>query len=635
MYLHKGDPVTSDFADCRKFFFRVCWIALFAAFVLPGRAHPQGKVYLVLGSDTAIWDNMDVGKYRCHYNVTLFTSPQDNTYAVMDPGFRGALVDSYGQTVKMTWWMMAGNIFRYADNTNVPLPNIMTLSLMKQYHGDAIKQWGDELTLHYHTFVWNDPNHDGIYYWNQARSFNETRNDFDLTLAQFLVEEEVFPVSFRSGWHYMDNEWQNYLNDLLPFNLDDDYPNVRKDTVEPIDNVYDWSKSSKDFVPFHPSESNYQIPGNGKGWNVRSIHMGNVGQALMDQIFIQASAGINQVPCLWAHLPEADFLTNIRKIDSLAHISATRYPTVQFRYCTAVEAMQRWMHSNDQTPPQVTVEPHVAGDSVSFTVTTNEPMFQRRLFFAAKNTYEQYVLVPCDPVDPYVWKTAGALSTKTLAKVGVAVTDSVGNLTTKIIRYLPDDVYIDNTDGGYSEIAGNWTNATVSAWGNNSRVSILGVNDIAKARWALPVPQSGRYAIFSQVPAVNNAAGKVSFKVLAGGQPIDSSFFSAALPAGEWVYVGSPVLDHSSSNTLEMSVAGAGQPGTAAIADVIKLTPLVRNREIVIPASVADFGNVCRGDTSSLSLKIANHGIEALTLFGIYTADTRVIVPEIFPVQIP
>jgi len=42
--------------------------------------------------------------------------------------------------VKLTWWMMAGNIFRYATNTNIPNPNIMTLYLMKKYQGNQSRR---------------------------------------------------------------------------------------------------------------------------------------------------------------------------------------------------------------------------------------------------------------------------------------------------------------------------------------------------------------------------------------------------------------------------------------------------------------------------------------------------------------
>src|SRR5438552_4590247 len=162
---------------------------------------------------------------------------------------------------------------------------------MQKYHGDAMKAFGDEVSIHYHTFFWSDYNRDGVYYWNEAHTFHECRADFDFTLAQSLVEHEVFPASFRSGWHYMDNEWQSYLNLLLPYSLHNASPIVDTDTVEPLENVYDWSKAPITFVPFHPSTTNYQIPGDGPGWNVRSIKMPSVTQSTMNQMFSQAASG--------------------------------------------------------------------------------------------------------------------------------------------------------------------------------------------------------------------------------------------------------------------------------------------------------------------------------------------------------
>ncbi len=370
-----------------RFFWFAC-LPLLGLF--PAHSLSQSReVYLVLGSDTAIWDDMNTARYHCTYNLDLFTDPARNAYQVMDPAFRARFVDSYGQPMKLTWWMMAGNIFRYATNTNVPAPNTMTLYLMKKYHGENVARNGDELSLHYHTFTWTDYDGDGTYWWNQALAFPECRDDFNHTLAQYLLEENVFPVSFRSGWHYMDNDWQHDLDQWLPYSLHNDYPNVHTDTAEPLDNTYNWSKSPAAFVPFHPTPENYQIPGNGPGWNVRSAHFSTArNRHLLDSIFVAASRGVNQVACLWGHLPEEDFLQNLEIIDSLAHQMAQRYPNVKFRYCTAVEAMQRWRKSQDTTAPQVIFRENVTGDQVSFSVVTNEPIFQRVPFVAVKDIYE-------------------------------------------------------------------------------------------------------------------------------------------------------------------------------------------------------------------------------------------------------
>jgi len=121
---------------------KIIFFSLF--FVASNYLFSAGKVYLVIGSDTAIWSGMNVGRYHCTYDPSLYTDPSRNAYTVMNPDFRADMTDSFGQPMKMTWWMMAGNIFRYATNTNMPVPNIMTLYLMKKYHGEEVRINGDE-----------------------------------------------------------------------------------------------------------------------------------------------------------------------------------------------------------------------------------------------------------------------------------------------------------------------------------------------------------------------------------------------------------------------------------------------------------------------------------------------------------
>src|SRR5262249_19020498 len=162
-------------------------------------------------------------------------------------------------------------------------------------------------------FLWSDYNEDGVSYWNQAKTFEECREDFDLTVAQYLLEEEVFPASFRSGWHYMDNGWQKRLDDLLPFSLHNNYDAYKAWALpEPVGSVEDWTLATSSFVPFHPATTNYQVAGDGRGWNVRSDKMQYVTQTLLNGLFKAASLGTNQVACFWDHLPE-DFVPNVNR----------------------------------------------------------------------------------------------------------------------------------------------------------------------------------------------------------------------------------------------------------------------------------------------------------------------------------
>ncbi|RMF06730.1 MAG: hypothetical protein D6762_08910, partial [Candidatus Neomarinimicrobiota bacterium] len=457
---------------------------------------PAGKVYLVLGSDTAIWEGMNVGQYTNHFATDLYLDPNRNAARVMDPLFRNSLVDSYGQPLKLTWWMMGGNIFRRADNRDVPCPNTMTLYLMHHEYSTPITEYGDELSLHYHTFVWSDTDGDGVYWWNQAGRFRDSAADWLITLGNYLLEEEVFPVSFRSGWHYMDNDWQAELNRWIPFSMHNDWPHVHLDTEEPLDNNYDWSRAPASFVPFQPAPDDYQLPGGHRGWNLRSAHFSRVRYLdLMDTLFIRAEQGEDQVACFWGHLPEADFLDNLVILDSLAHQAQAEHPTVDFRYCTAVEAMQRWLGTTDSLAPNLSLTWDTTAASVTFRCLSDEPLFQAQPFFAWKDRYEiTHIDTLWTPLTGLSWEITLPVPLTAIGKVGLAATDTVGNQRIWIQRFLPDDDYRDNRDAGYEELAGDWTDLETAAWGRDSRQCLVDPGDTAGVRWSIDLSAPGTYS---------------------------------------------------------------------------------------------------------------------------------------------
>ncbi len=597
----------------------------------------NGKVYLVIGSDTAIWDGLSTSHYHNHYSLGLYTDPNRNAYRVMDSDFRNQFVDYYGDPLRMTWWMMAGNIFRHATNTNVPIPNIMTLYLMKKYHGAAVEALGDELSLHYHTYVWTDYNQDGVYYWNEAHDFLESQDDFNFTLAQFLLEEQVFPVSFRSGWHYMDNHWQSYLNQILPYSLDNAYPSRKLTDDEPIDNVVDWSQAPSDWVPYHPSENNYQIPGNGAGWNTRCIYLSSILAApeQMDSIFARASRGIDQVPCIWGHLPETDFLENIAAVDSLVHAVSARYPEVPFRYVTAVQAMQLWRGTQDTIPPNLQISTTGSGQNIYVDISVDEPIFQHKPFVAVKDIYERYRILQCEPTGTGTWQTTEPLDESILAKIGVTVTDTSGNQAMAFVKYLPDDIYVDDSDPGYQEIAGAWSDASDVSWGTTARVVNIGASDTVIARWYPDVQQDGDYNVFVQIPEVDQEAPIVAYILYANSVPVDTIRFQSQLQPHQWQYLSTVHWDANTDNFIELTAPTNGvQQNKYLAADVVKVSALVRDRYLKLNQDLLDFGAVSQDRQKTVNLTLSNRGISTLDISGIGSGTDEIQINTNFPTTI-
>lgn len=541
-----------------------------------GSATTPGTVYISMGSDTAIWNapgGIDVPKFHGHFSPDLYTNPSRNAYKVMDPAFRAQFVDSYGQQLKLTWWMLVGSVYRQADNADVPIPNLMPLYLIRKYHGESLKNFGDELSLHYHTFFWSDYDHDDVYYWNQSKTFHESRADWNWTLAQALIEEEVFPVSFRSGWHYMDNEWQANLNELLPFAMHNDYPHGNTDVMEPLQGVYDWTKSPGSWVPFHPSSTNYQVPGDTIGWNVRCAKYPNVTQAMVDALFTEAAGGKDQVVSFWAHLPESDFPANIARVDKMIQ-NASINKNAKFRYCTAIEAMQRWLGVTNETAPDLTIAEREELGTLTLDIQSSKPLFQPQPFVALKDTAGQYRIVPCVSNAPSAWAATMPVPRSDIVKIAVAATDPFGNLTTRFFSYLPGDTFIDNLDPHYTELSGKWASFTPPAWGTNARTAPLSEGEVAQAKWTLPVAQSGIYKLYAQAPLVTNQTPDVTFSLAADGAELFSNALVSPLPANRWVYLGMAALKTSAENVVTMTARGVGDK-SVAVADVIKIEPVL------------------------------------------------------------
>jgi hypothetical protein len=577
---------------------------------------------------------MDVAHYQCTYALTLYTDPLGNAARVMEPAFRSPLVDSYGTPVKLTWWMMAGNILRHATNTNIPHPNTMALHLMKKYQGAAIAAWGDELSMHYHTFVWTDYDGDGKRYWNQAKAFQESADDFDVTLASQLLEEGVFPVSFRSGWHAMDNGWQRRLDELLPYSMHNDWPAKRSDPTEPIDNEYDWSRAPNVFVPFHPSPDDYQVPGTGHGWNVRSRYMSAADSAFMANIFAAAAAGTDQVVCLWAHLPETDFLDNVRKVNTSAHKAASRYPAVRFRYCTAVEAMQRWLHTVDTTRPALVIQEIPGSSPLRWRIETNEPAFQPAPFVAVKTRYDERFALPVRLVAVNTWETMEGVPASEVAKVVAAITDTAGNPGMALRQYLPEDVYVDDADPGFSAVSGSWTSSTTATWGRTSRLTDAGSPNPVEVQWTPVIPAEGLYTISVRVPRLSAPAQKTLFRFLKNGVPVDTLTFDKALPPDSWIYLTTRLLPAGSTYSLSLCSPGPLAAGTQMGADVARFSALVKDRWIVAPRQL-DAGDLVENEAVEYAMVMANEGIQSASLLSVTAVRGSATLKDPLPIVVP
>ncbi|MFC1546940.1 T9SS type A sorting domain-containing protein [Candidatus Neomarinimicrobiota bacterium] len=393
--------------------------------VLPTAPAEPGTVYLILGSDTGTWNGLNVNQHDNFYTFGLFSD--GNGQVVIDPAFRAPLQDSYGEPLVFTWWLIGGNMMIHDTNPETEYPWISNLEMIRKYCSEGLAATGDELALHYHNWVWSDLDSEGSYHWNQSVNLNEYRDDFLETIGRMVLEGDLMPTSFRSGWHYMSSEWSALIDSLIPYRLENDSPGIHDDTVEPLDNIYDWSRAPQEWVPYHPDTDDYQTPGDLKGWETRSKHLSNVDLGLLYDAFLQAYYGTDQVLTLWSHLPEVDFPEQIIRVDSLLKLVSASFPEVMYDYTTATDGMQKWRGITDKTPPVIELATTEWGDSVELTIEVNEPVWQTVPFTYADAGGEHLIRLFPVETGPLSWSITFDQSQSGYREIGLALTDTAGN----------------------------------------------------------------------------------------------------------------------------------------------------------------------------------------------------------------
>lgn len=598
-----------------------------------------GTIHFVYGSDTStpginVRDNIAL---YSNSGFELYHKSNRNAETVFSEAYRNQFLDSYGNPLVLTWWMQGGSLYRNATNTNIPYGSTMSSYLMQRYRKDAITSLGDEYTFHYHTWVWSDVNGDGRYYWNQAFDFAESQYDFEISLAEHLIEEDMFPVSFRSGWHYMDNRWQAYLNDWIPYSLHNDSPVKTNPTEEPIDNLIDWGHATLDFIPFQPSDDDYQIGGGNRGWNTRSRYFLRLSENELHSIFQKAREGQDQIACIWVHLADNGFVSNMETSLNLLYEIAALYPDVPFRFSTAVDAYQDFLQALDTTSPQMDVNLSEQSGRAQYIVQSDEPLFQRVPFLAVKTIYESFMRLEMEEIGENRWQNVDQIDLEQIASWAVAVTDTVGNQTKARGDLVARDIFIDNEDLGFTVQKGTWNVLSYPDinhyWGKDVTLFELAPKDTAGFVWETEVEASLGYRLFVRWPDVESNIDSVRVEILHNGTPFYNEIFYLT-SSNQWHFITTtPETGNSDEVEIRIEAINKSSQVVSIGADVVKLSALPKLRSLTADPTWINHGETVLNRPDTISIELWNDGREPTTISQLTSTISYDILTD-FPLVI-
>ncbi|MEW5922834.1 MAG: hypothetical protein AB1746_02490, partial [Candidatus Zixiibacteriota bacterium] len=256
-------------------------------------------------------------------------------------------------------------------------------------HKSSLDKYGDEIAWHYHHADWTDIMGTGDSCWNQLLTFNSTgyMHGSDIEIAErslnyMLLKRGFFPCSFRSGWTWENNDFSNWLENIMPFDFSANpgYKNEPgKDRCRR--NVNDWLRAPRTYSGYHPACSDFQTRGTMKRVIFRTNEFkGRSGYRQMRDIINKAVKGEDQLVCITTHS-----YNDIRKYiddilpDILAYCDSL-YISVQFQ--TASEAAASTQGTGSLAGPEIEVERH----NDSLIISVHEDIFQNAPYCAIEHS---------------------------------------------------------------------------------------------------------------------------------------------------------------------------------------------------------------------------------------------------------
>jgi PKD repeat protein len=320
----------------------------------------------------------------------------------MDFDFRDALKDSFGNSLKMTWFVeMDHYVFnaRWPQEENVSGLGAL-LEIMRNHWSPQIETYGDELAYHHHFLYWQNW---WVGFYPGIDSLPDTYTFHDDYLDRMIVDYNFYPSTFRSGWNWLNENISIWLDKWL---------------------LYDFSEEnvSNAYFPYHPEGFNF--------WRLAR-------SADIESAFVNASQGVPAILLGVGHNEIYNIASDLGYVHQTLVDFSAQYG-VQFRYCSAREAMQRYLMdlgcATDMSPPSLSINK----DGDNYLIQSNESLWMDHPRVTAKYTDDTYAKIAAIPVGTNTWNASiPALNAEgaSLEKVGVAALDVWGNPATAI--YLP------------------------------------------------------------------------------------------------------------------------------------------------------------------------------------------------------
>jgi len=353
---------------------------------------------------------------------------------LMTEKFRMSLPDSYGNGWKFTWHCL--------DHVNYDYnPRRRDLGFHKIY--DHYLEWlkrypdlGDELEWHYHPMsVYKDAHRCATFYFSSDLIYQ--------ILSRKIIERNWFPSCYRAGFEAErpDSNW--FIEQWFPFDISDMAVDDPKDYDSTIDfkngRSGNWRNAPSDWSIYNPSHDDYQIPGNCRRYIGRALNVMNrlasIDLKETEKAFQKAAHEKKPVLLGVTGHDFRNLATEVNYVRKLLSEVSSKYPKVNFRYCSVKEGFNRaiWgKNINENTIDlQAEILPKTSNDAPNIIIKcVKGKVFGPQPFLAIQTKSRRFIYDNLDFIDENTWGYAfhgDTLPIDDVSRLSIAANDIYGN----------------------------------------------------------------------------------------------------------------------------------------------------------------------------------------------------------------
>jgi len=379
---------------------------------------------------------------------------------IFSPDFRTRVTDSEGGWLIISWFIMSWTGF----TTNPVRRDFGYHKIYDHYMerwGARMREYRDGVYWHYH-----HPPPSGVgNEWGKDWSANQ---EYYNILNRLIIDRGYFPAVFRAGGTIETNESSAWLERWIPFDYSNRAGDLDWDKREGrhlLRDLCDWNRAPADWSPYHPSPEDYQRPGNMKRVIPRCPELLTNHHGLEEADIVMA---FERAKCLsekrykrhpYAAYTDAwgcvGYVFRIGSKEGKGTILATfdhdyrdrteifverfpeplarvarRYPTVHWRYASALKAAQSALGYHGLKGPEFAV--HFDPAKKAFVITADCPLFGHRPYVVCQYPDSgEYIYEEVQPIAERTWLLP-VDETKRARLIGIASSDAFGNVGLKL-----------------------------------------------------------------------------------------------------------------------------------------------------------------------------------------------------------